>query len=95
MVGQLRQRVDELEVENRRLRSLLGMDDRAAEPAPRWVPTLVIVDRQHLVDQWRDQLGKHLGLTKKQVGQVAGPRKASGIVDIAMAQSLSPQRGRC
>ena len=53
------------------------------------VPTLVIVDRQHLVDQWRDRLGAHLGLTKKQVGHIAGTRKASGIVDIAMAQSLA------
>ncbi len=40
VAGQLRRRVDELEAENLRLRSLLGIDDRAAEPAPRWEPTL-------------------------------------------------------
>ena len=53
------------------------------------VPTLVIVDRQPLVDQWRDRLSQHLGLGKKQVGQIGGQRKASGVVDIAMAQSLA------
>jgi superfamily II DNA or RNA helicase len=53
------------------------------------VPTLVIVDRQPLVDQWRERLLEHLGLAKKQIGQIGGQRKASGIVDIAMAQSLA------
>jgi hypothetical protein len=53
------------------------------------VPTLVIVDRQPLVDQWRDRLSQHLGLGKKQVGQIGGQRKASGVADIAMAQSLA------
>jgi superfamily II DNA or RNA helicase len=53
------------------------------------VPTLVIVDRQALVDQWRDRLSEHLGLGKKQVGQIGGRRKASGVVDIAVAQSLA------
>ena len=53
------------------------------------VPTLVIVDRQPLVDQWRDRLSQHLGLGKKQIGQIGGQRKASGVVDIAMAQSLA------
>lgn len=53
------------------------------------VPTLVIVDRQHLVEQWRDRLGTHLGLTKKQVGQIGANRKPSGVVDLAMAQSLA------
>jgi len=53
------------------------------------VPTLVIVDRQPLVDQWRDRLSEHLGLAKKQIGQIGGQRKACGIVDVAMAQSLA------
>ncbi|MGH9060039.1 MAG: TOTE conflict system archaeo-eukaryotic primase domain-containing protein, partial [Acidimicrobiales bacterium] len=52
------------------------------------VPTLVIVDRQHLVEQWRERLMTHLGLNKKAVGQLGGKRKATGIVDLAMAQSL-------
>lgn len=53
------------------------------------VPTLVIVDRQPLVDQWRERLSDHLSLGKKQVGQIGGQRRASGVVDIAMAQSLA------
>jgi superfamily II DNA or RNA helicase len=53
------------------------------------VPTLVIVDRQPLAEQWREMLFEHLGLSKKEVGQVGGQRKASGIVDVAMAQSLA------
>jgi superfamily II DNA or RNA helicase len=54
------------------------------------VPTLVIVDRTHLVDQWRARLVTHLDLSAKQVGQVGGGRnKPTGIVDVAMAQTLA------
>jgi len=53
------------------------------------VPTLVIVDRQPLVEQWRERLMTDLGLDKKRVGQVGAGRKASGVVDLAMAQSLA------
>ena len=53
------------------------------------VPTMVIVDRQPLVDQWGQRLTEHLALGRKQVGQIGGQRKASGVVDIAMAQSLA------
>jgi superfamily II DNA or RNA helicase len=53
------------------------------------VPTVVIVDRQHLLEQWRERLATHLGLGKRQVGQIGANRKASGIVDLAMAQSLA------
>ncbi len=54
------------------------------------VPTLVIVDRKPLVEQWRDRLTTHLDLTTRQVGQIGGGRnKQGGIVDIAMAQSLA------
>lgn len=53
-------------------------------------PTLVIVDRKPLVEQWRERLGTHLGLDPKAIGQVGGGRnKTKGIVDIAMAQSLA------
>jgi hypothetical protein len=53
------------------------------------VPTLIIVDRQPLVEQWRERLRTHLGLSNKQVGVLASNRKSSGVVDIAMAQGLA------
>lgn len=58
--------------------------------ARRAVPTLVIVDRQPLVDQWRDRLSVHLGIDRNQIGMIgAGRRRPSGIIDIAMVQSLA------
>ena len=57
--------------------------------AQRRLPTLIIVDRQPLVEQWRERLGEHLGIGAKEIGQLGGGRnKAKGTVDIAMAQSL-------
>jgi superfamily II DNA or RNA helicase len=51
---------------------------------------LVIVDRKPLVEQWRERLGTHLGITPKEIGQIGGGRnKTKGLVDIAMAQSLA------
>jgi superfamily II DNA or RNA helicase len=58
--------------------------------ARRAVPTLVIVDRQPLVEQWRDRVSEHLGMDRKQVGIIgAGRRRARGSIDIAMVQSLA------
>lgn len=58
--------------------------------ARRAVPTLVIVDRQPLVDQWRDRLSAHLGIDRKRVGIIgAGHRRPGGVIDIAMIQSLA------
>jgi superfamily II DNA or RNA helicase len=58
--------------------------------AARRLPTLVIVDRQPLVEQWRERLGEHLGVGTKEIGQLGGGRnKAKGLIDIAMAQSLA------
>jgi superfamily II DNA or RNA helicase len=54
------------------------------------VPTLVIVDRKPLMEQWRDRLVSHLTLTPKQIGQLGGGRsRATGVVDVAMVQSLA------
>jgi superfamily II DNA or RNA helicase len=53
------------------------------------VPTLVIVDRQPLLEQWRERLMTHLGLEKRCVGQLAANRRASGVVDLVMVQSLA------
>jgi hypothetical protein len=58
--------------------------------ARRAVPTLVIVDRQPLVEQWRDRLSTHLGIDRKRVGIIgAGRRRPGGVIDIAMVQSLA------
>jgi superfamily II DNA or RNA helicase len=58
--------------------------------AHRKLPTLIVVDRQPLVEQWRERLGEHLGVATKEIGQLGGGRnKAKGAVDIAMAQSLA------
>ena len=53
-------------------------------------PTLVLVHRRPLADQWRQRLNESLGLTPRQVGQTGGGRKRlSGTVDIATLQSLA------
>ncbi|MGH9087335.1 MAG: TOTE conflict system archaeo-eukaryotic primase domain-containing protein [Acidimicrobiales bacterium] len=58
--------------------------------ADRAVPTLVIADRRLLVAQWCSRLQEHLGIAKDCVGQLGGEKdRASGIVDVAMAQSLA------
>ena len=53
------------------------------------MPALVIVDRQHLVEQWRERLATYLGLDRKRIGLLATSRKASGVVDLAMVQGLA------
>ena len=51
--------------------------------------TLILVHKQPLIDQWRTQLTSLLGLEAKQIGLLAGAKKKrTGIVDIAMLQSL-------
>ena len=54
------------------------------------VPTLVIVDRKPLIEQWRDRLATHLNLKPTEIGQLGGGRnRTTGIVDVAMVQSLA------
>lgn len=58
--------------------------------AHRQLATLVVVDRQPLVDQWRERLREHLGIEAKEIGQMGGGRnRAKGLIDVAMAQSLA------
>ena len=50
---------------------------------------LVIVHRTQLVDQWRAQLSLFLDLKPSDVGQIGGGRRrVTGVVDVAMIQSL-------
>jgi len=58
--------------------------------AKRGVNTLVLVHRQQLLDQWRERLSVFLDLPDKSIGQIsAGKIKCSGVVDVALIQSLN------
>lgn len=57
--------------------------------AQRKVNTLVLVHRTTLLEQWREQLALFLGLNRKQIGTiVSGRQKPTGMLDVAMLQSL-------
>jgi len=59
--------------------------------AARSVPTLVLVHRKPLLDQWRLELQRSLGLSSGEIGQLGGGRKRrSRVIDLAMIQSLQP-----
>ncbi len=58
--------------------------------ARRGLPTLILAGKKPLLEQWRKQLIALLGLTSRQIGQVGGGRdRQSGVVDLAMMQSLA------
>jgi superfamily II DNA or RNA helicase len=58
--------------------------------AARRAPTLIIVYRQTLLDQWKARLQQFLELGDTKIGVIAGTkRKPSGKIDIAMIQSLA------
>ncbi len=57
--------------------------------AHRKLPTLILVHRQPLIEQWKERLSSFLGLAKTDIGQMGGTKKrCSGRVDIAMLQTL-------
>jgi superfamily II DNA or RNA helicase/very-short-patch-repair endonuclease len=57
--------------------------------AKRAVNTLVLVHRRQLQEQWVDRLSTFLGLAAREIGRVGGGRnKPTGIIDIAVIQSL-------
>ncbi len=61
--------------------------------ASRKVNSLVLVHRRELMDQWRERLSTFLNLDKKYIGIIGGGKeKRTGIVDIAIIQSLN-QKG--
>ena len=57
--------------------------------AQRGVNTLVLVHREQLMQQWVERLSTFLGLPTKSIGQIGGGRKkATGVLDVALVQSL-------
>lgn len=62
----------------------------AAIIAKRKVSTLVIVHRADLMRQWQERLGSFIGLDDQKVGLIgAGKKKPTGLLDIAVIQSLA------
>lgn len=58
--------------------------------AQRKVSTLILVHRQHLMDQWKKQITRFLGIPPKEIGSMSGTKKKlTGQVDIASLMSLS------
>jgi superfamily II DNA or RNA helicase len=57
--------------------------------AKRKTNTLILVHRKPLMEQWRKQLSDFLGLDVEKIGQIGGGRdKTTGVLDVAMIQSL-------
>ena len=57
--------------------------------AARRTNTLVLVHRAQLLDQWRERLASFLDLPIDSIGQIgAGKNKTTGIIDVAIIQSL-------
>ncbi|MDP2831079.1 MAG: DEAD/DEAH box helicase family protein [Candidatus Omnitrophota bacterium] len=57
--------------------------------AKRKTNTLILVHRKPLMEQWRKQLSDFLGLDVQKIGQIGGGKdKATGVLDVAMIQSL-------
>lgn len=58
--------------------------------AARKANTLVLVHRRQLLDQWRERLATFLNVPIKSIGQIGGGRRnVSGIIDVAVIQSLN------
>lgn len=61
--------------------------------AQRQVNTLIVVHRRQLMDQWLERIAMFLQIDKKQIGRIGGgKRKPTGIIDVAIIQSLSKQQ---
>ena len=57
--------------------------------ADRGTNTLILVHRRQLMDQWIGRLGAFLDLTDSDIGRIGGgKRKPTGVVDVAVIQSL-------
>lgn len=56
----------------------------------RKVSTLILVHRQHLLDQWKKQIVKFLGIPVKEIGTMSGSKKKlTGKIDVASLLSLA------
>lgn len=65
----------------------------AAVIAARKTNTLIIVHRTQLLDQWRSRLSAFLQIDDRSIGAIgAGKRSPSGIIDVALMQSLARNR---
>jgi superfamily II DNA or RNA helicase len=57
--------------------------------AKRKTNTLILVHRKPLMEQWRKQLIDFLGICDDKIGQIGGGKdKSTGVLDVAMIQSL-------
>ncbi|MBT8767338.1 TOTE conflict system archaeo-eukaryotic primase domain-containing protein [Metapseudomonas boanensis] len=64
----------------------------AALIARRGVNTLVLVHRTELLQQWKERLQTFLSVEKGMIGTIGGGKaKPSGLIDVAVMQSLSRQ----
>jgi superfamily II DNA or RNA helicase len=62
----------------------------AAMIAARKITTLILVHRRQLMEQWASRLQSFLNLPRDSIGQIGGGvRKPTGVIDIAMIQSLA------
>ncbi len=60
--------------------------------AARRVSTLVLVHRRQLLDQWIERLAMFLDLPSEAIGRIGGgKRRPTGLVDVAVIQSLVPK----
>ncbi len=51
---------------------------------------LIVVHRRQLMEQWVERLSSFLGLNRNEIGQIgAGKRNISGLIDVAVIQSLN------
>ena len=63
--------------------------------ARRGVNTLILVHRQQLLYQWVARLSTFLGIGPKQIGRIGGGKhKPTGVIDLALLQSLC-RKGGC
>jgi superfamily II DNA or RNA helicase len=61
--------------------------------AERKLPTLILVHRKQLVEQWKARLTEFLNLDKKSIGVFGGvEKKRTGIIDIGMLQTISKMK---